>query len=133
MLKSCVYCGRIHGRNYICQERKQAERGRAKLASDKENKFRWSGVWKKKAKEIKERDLYLCQACIRKLDGTVRQYNSECLSVHHIIKLRDDYGMRLDDCNLITLCRMHHGMADKGEIQASVLAGIIKGKYSSIG
>ena len=108
MLKSCAYCGKIHDRKYLCPEKRQAGRERQRKASDKENRFRWGRGWKQSAKEIKKRDLYLCQACIKGLKGTVRKYNSESLSVHHIAKLREDYGRRLDDDNLITLCRMHH-------------------------
>lgn len=133
MLKSCAYCGKIHDRKYLCPEKRQAGRERQRKASDKENRFRWGRGWKQKAKEIKKRDLYLCQACIKGLKGTVRKYNSESLSVHHIAKLREDYGRRLDDDNLITLCRMHHEMADRGEIPASALAGIIKEKYIGMG
>lgn len=138
MLKSCTYCGKIHDKKYICQEKEKAEKIRhdkmidrqkkynRKKVPDTENKFRWGRKWKKKAESIKRRDLYLCQACIRNLHGTVNQYNSHQLSVHHIVKLRDDYSRRLDDDNLITLCRMHHEMAEHGEIQASVLAEIAK-------
>ncbi|EOS27631.1 hypothetical protein C806_00078 [Lachnospiraceae bacterium 3-1] len=124
MLKSCTYCGKIHDKKYICPEKERAEKKRRKKSSDRENSFRWSRDWKQKAESIKRRDLYLCQACIRNLHGTVNQYNPHQLSVHHIVKLRDDYSRRLDDDNLITLCRMHHEMAEHGEIQASVLAAI---------
>lgn len=133
MLKSCSYCGRIHDRKYICPEKQKAGQERQRKASDKENRFRWGRSWKQKAKEIKERDLYLCQACMEGMEGTVRKYNPENLSVHHITKLREDYGRRLDSSNLITLCRMHHEMADKGKIPATALAGIIKEKYIGIG
>ena len=79
-----------------------------------------------KRKEIKERDLYLCQACAANIPPTAKQFNYEDLEVHHIDKLTDDYEKRLDDNNLITLCSLHHKMADRGQIKASVLRSLIK-------
>ncbi len=36
--------------------------------------------------------------------------------MHHIIPLSADYEKRLDDDNLITLCRFHHEQAERGII-----------------
>lgn len=124
MLKSCTYCGKIHDKKYMCQEKNTAIKNRQRKANDIENKFRWSAEWKKKAEDIKRRDMYLCQACIRNIAGTSELYNPHDLSVHHIIKLRDDYNKRLDDDNLITLCRAHHEAAESGEIPADELRQI---------
>ena len=72
-----------------------------------------------------KRDLYLCVACRHKLPGTIRQFNNEDLSVHHIRPLNTNYELRLDDENLITLCRIHHEMAEKCEISADKLLNIV--------
>ena len=48
------------------------------------------------------------------------------LSVHHIIGLRSDYDKRLDDDNLITLCRLHHEQAERGIVKAARLKELAK-------
>lgn len=64
---------------------------------------------------IKDRDHYLCQACLHNLDGHGVRYTTDQLEVHHIEPLIDDYDRRLDDDNLITLCRAHHEQAEQGD------------------
>ena len=111
MLKSCQYCGRIHDSKYICEKR--ASRKKQTTEADK---FRWTSKWQKKRDEIKKRDLYLCQICIRELYNTVTKYNTEDLSVHHNIPINEDYNKRLDNNNLLTVCSYHHEMCESGEI-----------------
>lgn len=72
-----------------------------------------------------KRDLYLCVACRHLLPGTIRQFNNEDLSVHHIRPLNTNYELRLNDENLITLCRNHHEMAEKCEISVDKLLNIV--------
>ena len=48
--------------------------------------------------------------------------------MHHIIPLEEDYNKRLDSDNLITLCRYHHELAEKGEISREELQEIIADK-----
>ena len=79
-------------------------------------RFRNSPKWQKKRKEVKERDNYLCQVCIRELYGAKRKYNSEGLQVHHAVPINLSEDLKLDESNLITLCSMHHSMCDKGQI-----------------
>ena len=121
MLRSCPYCGRIHDKKYICSKKPI----RKKYGTE-QNRFRSKNVWTKKAKEIKERDGFLCQICMKKLFETVRQFNSHELEVHHIVPLAEDYDLRLENENLITLCVRHHKMADDGIIPASLLLEIAK-------
>ena len=71
---------------------------------------------------MKERDGYLCRACLANLPGTVCRINTKRLSVHHIISLKDDWDRRLDTENLITLCDVHHELAERGAIPAGLLA-----------
>lgn len=126
MFKSCSYCGKIHPKGYECG--KKPKRNYGKDRDEKSVKFRRKNKWKKKAVEIKERDNWCCQVCISgKYPIGTREINCEGLEVHHIEKLRDNIDMGLDDDNLITLCKVHHRMADKGEIPASVLKKLIRG------
>ena len=46
--------------------------------------------------------------------------------MHHIVPLAEDYDLRLENENLITLCVRHHKMADDGIIPASLLLEIAK-------
>ncbi len=126
MLKACSYCGKIHNTNYDCPQKPKRKYG----YKDKEERsviFRRKNAWRKKAIEIKERDNWCCQVCKSGAYpiGT-REINYKNLEVHHITKLREDLDMGLDDDNLITLCQVHHRMADKGEIPKKVLKELIK-------
>ena len=64
------------------------------------------------------------------LPGTVRQYNSRELSVHHITPLEEDFSKRLDDDNLITLCPSHHSQADHGIIDRAELYRLVSASKS---
>ena len=120
MLKSCSYCGRIHDSKYICKEKPIK-----KKTITEADKFRWTRMWQKKREEIKKRDLYLCQICIRELYNTVTKYNTEELSVHHNTPINEDYNKRLDNNNLLTVCDYHHKMCDRGEIARKEVQKII--------
>lgn len=120
MLKSCQYCQKIHDSKYDCG--KKPPKMNKCSANDR---FRYTSAWQQKRRDIRERDRYLCQVCIRKLYGTTRQFNSESLSVHHANKLNDAYDRRLDDSNLLTLCEQHHRMADDGTIPKEQILAII--------
>ena len=122
MLKSCKHCGRIHDSKYMCPSKPR--RNNYKDVTE-EDKFRSTYVWQKKRENIKQRDNYLCQVCIRKLYNTLKQYNYEDIQVHHIVPLKEDYELRLEDDNLISLCKYHHELAEKGEIPREILRGFI--------
>ncbi len=123
MKKSCVYCGRVHQEGYDCPRKPKKRR----YDNDtQQEKFRHTRSWRKKVKQIMERDRYLCQACLNNMPGTVRKYNAERLSVHHITSLKADFSRRLDDENLVTLCSHHHKQADSGAILKNDLFRIIK-------
>lgn len=121
MLKSCSYCGRIHDSKFDCG--KKPKRIKKKYEKDS---FRSTAAWQRKAEEIKGRDNYLCQVCIRNLYGTKVRLNSTNLSVHHAIPLKTNYELRLSNDILITLCGIHHEMAESGEIPLEVILDIIK-------
>ena len=120
MEKSCKYCGSIHDEGHIC---KSMHVKRKKI--DDVVRFRNSAVWHRKRQQIKKRDCYLCQVCIRELYGTHRKYNYEGLQVHHAVPVNSSEELRLDSSNLITLCSKHHAMCDKGEIPYEEVKQII--------
>lgn len=111
----CPVCGKIHeGRckqTYIGGER-----------NSRADKFRNTQLWKRTAKAILERDFHCCRVCLAAGILTNRG-----LSVHHIVPLAEDYERRLDESNLITLCRFCHAKAERGGISRArlfELAGI---------
>lgn len=90
-------------------------------------KFRSTKAWQRKRVEIKERDLYLCQVCVRKLYPLKdRTYNTDDLEVHHIIPISEDYDKKLDNDYLLTTCQQHHEMAERGDIPRRVLLAIAR-------
>lgn len=121
MLRSCKFCGKIHDSKFNCGKKQVHKR----IKYTKADYFRRTRDWTEKAIEIKRRDNYLCQICIRNLYNTFQQYNYDKLSVHHAIPINTDWDKRLDDDNLITVCSMHHEMAENGEIPYDVLKEII--------
>ena len=125
MLKSCKYCGRIHEDNVTC--RQKPNKTKVVTPDDNITLFRWSKQWKQKRAEINERDNYCCVVCRHNMYNTIQQYTTDNLSVHHIEPLRYDYEKRLDNNNLITLCSMHHKMAEDGDIPKRMLKSLIKG------
>ena len=57
--------------------------------------------------------------------NTVEEYNSAGLEVHHIVPLEEDESLAYDWANLITLCRYHHELAERGEIPRYVQQRIV--------
>ena len=122
-LKSCVYCGRVHSTSIVCP-RKPIKKVFKKITE--KDKFRSTKVWQIKREDIKRRDRYMCQICIRDLYNTQRKINSMNLSVHHIVPLEEDYDLREEDNNLITLCEYHHHLAEKNNIKRDELITIVE-------
>ena len=125
MLKSCKFCMRIHDSKYDCGKKPV----RKKQGNNKD-KFRWTQAWQHKREEIKQRDSYLCQVCIRKLYDTKQQYNYDDLEVHHAVPLEEDFDKRLDNDILLTICGTHHEKAENGEIPRDVILTIIREQES---
>lgn len=133
MLKSCSYCGRIHDTKDICAEKRIALDKRKKRRRTKAYGFHRSYTWTNKSIEIRERDNNLCLCCKAMLKGTIRQFNSEELSVHHIIPIEEDYDMRLEESNLITVCRRHHEMCEDGTISRSMQQELVDASMQAVG
>lgn len=127
MLKSCQYCGRIHDSKYMCQQKRQRISARQTKGKTRADKFRWTRDWKDKRAEIRERD-HVCLVCQHELYGAARKYETDGLSVHHIDSIDDAWEERLDNYNLITLCDIHHEMAEKEEIPKDVLRRLVEEK-----
>lgn len=128
VLRSCKYCGRYHDTKFNCGKKPI----RKKIKYTKADKFRSTRDWTEKSIEIKKRDNYLCQICIRNLYGTFKQYNYDCLSVHHAIPINVDFDKRLDNDNLIAVCKYHHDMCESGEIPYEVVRSIIDDQNQKI-
>ena len=116
MKTTCLYCGRIHRYGEQCPN-KPAKSKRDSRA----NRFRQTRAWRNKAREIKERDQYLCQYC-RQVLGLL---NTKNLEVHHIESISSNYLKRLDDDNLLTLCRQCHEDAEQQRIEAEALRALV--------
>lgn len=112
MLRSCAVCGGIHEEDKMCK--------RTYKKDSRAYYFRNSNKWILKREQIKKRDKYLCQVCLK--DG-IYTYNN--LQVHHIIPINNDYSKRLDSDNLITLCTLHHKDAERGYISVEELHSLI--------
>ena len=114
MKKACKYCGKVHDKGYKCS------RMPVKIKRTTEfDRFRSSSVWQNKRYHIKKRDNFCCRICFLNIfEQKIDDFYTE---VHHIIPLSEDYSKRLDDDNLITLCRRHHEEAENGLISRAEL------------
>lgn len=122
-LKACAYCGRIHPADYICEKRPKR---REKRIDTQAVRIRNTSRWQNTRQHIRERDNNLCQLCLRNYPGTRRQVEYQDLSVHHITSLEEDKSKAFDCENLITLCDIHHEMAEQGQISKAELERIAK-------
>lgn len=111
--RCCSVCGKIHtGR---CKPVYAEQR------NSKADKFRNTQLWRRTADLVLERDLHCCRICL--LNGV---FTNRGLSVHHITPLSENYDLRLDEENLITLCRRHHEQAESGKIPRKKLLELAK-------
>lgn len=133
MLKSCSYCGKIHDSKLICNEKQTAINKRNIRRKSASYGFHRSGLWTEKSIDIRKRDNNLCLCCKAKLQGTSRQFNAAELSVHHIDPIEEDYDRRLDESNLITVCRLHHELCEKGTISREVQRCLVKETMKAAG
>ena len=117
MLKSCKHCGRVHDERIVCQQKQEAEQRRwNNRKQTRATSFRRSYIWTEKSVAIRKRDNYMCVCCLNNMIGTIKQHNTEHLSVHHIEPIEENYDKRLDDDNLITVCDIHHELCEAGTI-----------------
>lgn len=105
--KICAQCGKIINYNgggmcEACLKRYKHRGGEKRDPKIKE--FRNSQSWLNKREHILARDNYCCQIC--KQEGRI----VPATDVHHIVYLSQDFSKRLDDDNLVSLCKQHHKM-----------------------
>ena len=121
MYKTCKMCG-VVPQDHICPYRKSRQKG----GNRQSDRFRKTKAWTDKSLEIRQRDRFLCQVCLRNLYNTLSFLNYKTVEVHHITPIEEDYNRRLDNDNLISLCSYHHKMADKGDIPRVELYKIVE-------
>jgi 5-methylcytosine-specific restriction enzyme A len=124
MLVSCGYCNAFHKRGETCSN-KPINNSRKKETNEI-TRFRSSRLWQKKRHEIKVRDKFLCQNCLK---NGIYQFNK--LEVHHISPISKSWNKRLKNNNLITLCSTCHKMADNNDISISMLKSMIKNSHEN--
>lgn len=123
MWKSCSVCGRVHKSGERCPQKKSF-----KKAGREADKFRSSQAWKDKREQVRQRDRFMCRWCLHKAEGkklTSEAVNYRSLQVHHITPLDEDYSLRLEDSNLITLCPLCHELAERGDISRGELGELV--------
>ena len=123
MFKVCHRCGKIHASNFVCEAGKQSRR----YNGGTERVLRSSYKWTEKSKEIRERANYLCEVC---RDEGILTYDG--LEVHHIIKVKDDEDLLLDNNNLICLCTAHHKQADNNELDRNYLQDLVRQRENKL-
>jgi 5-methylcytosine-specific restriction endonuclease McrA len=112
----------MHDRKTVCPKKLALKQARIKKETSA-SKFRSTRAWSLKSKEIRSRDLFLCQWCLK--EG---KYTFDGLEVHHITPISKSWHKRLDNYNLITLCSFHHKLADKDELNKNELLQIARKK-----
>lgn len=117
MLRSCPSCGRIHDSRVKCRSKQRVSR------ESRASKYRSTADWQRTRNEVRDLDMNMCVVC-RSL-GIIA---TDGLSVHHIVPLEEDFGLRNDLDNCVTLCPMHHEEAERGDISRSALRDLI-GRY----
>ena len=116
LLKSCKYCGRIHDTKYVCANKPSYYPKSSTEATRVHNSFKWN-----KTREIvRRRDAYACAYCLKE-----KRINCVDIEVHHIVPINEDNSKEYDLGNLITLCRRHHELAEKGLIDKQELLDIV--------
>ena len=115
MLRSCKYCGRMHPIGYVCPKKPSGGKHR----NEKIDRFRKTTAWTHKRAEILERDGHRYRVCDAEM--APRRYNPGRLSVHHIEPLAEQWELRLEDGNLLTVCDRHHEEAERGGYDRSYL------------
>lgn len=48
------------------------------------------------------------------------------IEAHHIIPIAEDYDARMDEDNLVSLCRQHHEQAEQGAISRQKLFELVR-------
>lgn len=119
--RACPRCGRIHPYDQPCPRKRPTYRYERTGA----DRLRFTARWKRKSLQVRDDAHWMCEVCRDQGKAT-----TEGLEVHHIEKLRDDPDGLIEDDNLVCLCRMHHRMADDGDIGKGYLRGLALARIS---
>lgn len=114
MLRSCPRCGRVHDSRIKCAREWKPRTSPA-------DRFRSSRSWQRTRDAVRARDLSLCRVCA---DKEPPEYVTEGLSVHHIVPLEEDFELRNDMDNLVTLCSRCHEDAENGRVPRGYLRAL---------
>lgn len=115
-LKKTCRCGKIinYEDRYCSQCTKQVEEARERSKKErnkryarnrtdvKEQKFYQSRAWKVTRQAVAQRDNFLCLVCLENKE--IRNFHT----VHHIEELKENWDKRLDEGNLISVCKKCH-------------------------
>ena len=109
MLKACSRCGKIHpdGECSIPHVRNYKREYKGSIRTE-EQKFRSTAQWQRKRWQVLQRDGFCCRLCLHN-----HKMETRGLQVHHIVKMRDNPSLRLEDTNLITLCPECHSIVER--------------------
>ena len=108
MRKYNCRCGQAHIVGEECPNYYKYMRKYASDTNKMVNKFYKSKNWLLKKEEIKTRDKGMCQRCLIKFERITIDH----LEIHHIEKLTSNWEKRLDNDNLVCLCRRCHRHID---------------------
>ncbi len=109
LMKFCSKCNKLHDHDHSCQVGKFDKYYRGKLTYTYRNTPRW----RKTRDDAKERDGYVCQACVAQENP---YYNTFRLEVHHIVDVEIDPSLTYELWNTITLCNYHHRQVHSKEL-----------------
>lgn len=112
ILRTCARCGKIHANAACVKQRERTDRQTNAM------RYRNTQRWRRVAAEVKTRDRYICRWCLHLGEWHGTRVPVEA---HHIVAIEDNYELRDDLDNLITLCRYHHEQAERGAIDADDL------------
>lgn len=110
MLKACSRCGRIHpdGECSVHYVRNYKKEYKGSENRTEEQRFRSTTQWQRKRWQILQRDGFCCRLCLYN-----HKIETHGLQVHHIVKMRENQSLRLEDTNLITLCPECHSIVER--------------------
>lgn len=105
MQKMCSRCHKLIGilEQCNCIDKQRYKDYRNTRTDSKELRFYNSREWKVARVKVLELDNHLCLHCYL-VDKTIRQADT----VHHVIELKEDYSLRINKNNLISVCNSCH-------------------------
>lgn len=116
-------CGKLHPVGYKCpivaaRRAAQKKKSADKYKSNTERVLRSSYAWKTKSLEVRDQALHICEVCA---DKHLTFSAGQPVEAHHIISVRNDKDLLVDDYNICVLCRQHHEQAENGKIKKNYL------------